>query len=390
MKKLFKNSLLFAAIALLSFSMTSCGGSNDEEKEEADKALKTAIVDQYLNHTIFPTYTNLANATDDLVAQLKALKENPTQDKLDKACEIFLNARAWWEKSEAFLFGAASDFGIDPHIDSWPLDETAFMTLMNNHAMLELLDAEDGDVVAGEQLGNALLGFHGIEYILFENGAEKKVNSLTDDELIYAVAVSGDLRNRCVQLEVSWKGSSASKEHQDLMEELEFNTTVNSSSNSYGDNMRKSGEAGSTYVTFTEALAAIIDGCIDISDEVGTSKIGKPHTGEDIHYVESPYSYNSITDFHNNIISVKNAYMGGNEGERNESNSVHNYMTTIDQKIDSEVLSAIENALTKINNMAAPFVNNINDPTAGEAMEACATLSEKLSNAKTALINYNR
>lgn len=390
MKKLFKNSLLFAAIALLSFSMTSCGGSNDEEKEEADKALKTAIVDQYLNHTIFPTYTNLANATDDLVAQLKALKENPTQDKLDKACEIFLNARAWWEKSEAFLFGAASDFGIDPHIDSWPLDETAFMTLMNNHAMLELLDAEDGDVVAGEQLGNALLGFHGIEYILFENGAEKKVNSLTDDELIYAVAVSGDLRNRCVQLEVSWKGSSASKEHQDLMEELEFNTTVNSSSNSYGDNMRKSGEAGSTYVTFTEALAAIIDGCIDISDEVGTSKIGKPHTGEDIHYVESPYSYNSITDFHNNIISVKNAYMGGNEGERNESNSVHNYMTTIDQKIDSEVLSAIENALTKINNMAAPFVNNINDPTAGEAMEACVTLSEKLSNAKTALINYNR
>lgn len=390
MKKLLKNSLLFAAIALLSFSMTSCGGSNDEEKEEADKALKTAIVDQYLNHTIFPTYTNLANATDDLVAQLKALKENPTQDKLDKACEIFLNARAWWEKSEAFLFGAASDFGIDPHIDSWPLDETAFMTLMNNHAMLELLDAEDGDVVAGEQLGNALLGFHGIEYILFENGAAKKVNSLTDDELIYAVAVSGDLRNRCVQLEVSWKGSSASKEHQDLMEELEFNTTVNSSSNSYGDNMRKSGEAGSTYVTFTEALAAIIDGCIDISDEVGTSKIGKPHTGEDIHYVESPYSYNSITDFHNNIISVKNAYMGGNEGERNESNSVHNYMTTIDQKIDSEVLSAIENALAKINNMAAPFVNNINDPTAGEAMEACVTLSEKLSNAKTALINYNR
>lgn len=390
MKKLFKNSLLLAAIAFLSFSMTSCGGSNNDEKEEADKALKTAIVDQYLNHTIFPTYTNLANATDDLVAQLKALKENPTQDKLDKACEIFLNARAWWEKSEAFLFGAASDFGIDPHIDSWPLDETAFMTLMNNHAMLELLDAEDGDVVAGEQLGNALLGFHGIEYILFENGAEKKVNSLTDDELIYAVAVSGDLRNRCVQLEVSWKGSSASKEHQDLMEELEFNTTVNSSSNSYGDNMRKSGEAGSTYVTFTEALAAIIDGCIDISDEVGTSKIGKPHTGEDIHYVESPYSYNSITDFHNNIISVKNAYMGGNEGERNESNSVHNYMTTIDQKIDSEVLSAIENALAKINNMAAPFVNNINDPTAGEAMEACVTLSEKLSNAKTALINYNR
>ena len=32
-------------------------------------------------------------------------------------CETFLEARAWWEKSEAFLYGAATDFGIDPHIE---------------------------------------------------------------------------------------------------------------------------------------------------------------------------------------------------------------------------------------------------------------------------------
>ncbi|MBP5782721.1 MAG: hypothetical protein J6W04_04195, partial [Bacteroidales bacterium] len=84
MKKLFKNSLLLAAIAFLSFSMTSCGGSNNDEKEEADKALKTAIVDQYLNHTIFPTYTNLANATDELVVQLKALKKDQLKTNLTK------------------------------------------------------------------------------------------------------------------------------------------------------------------------------------------------------------------------------------------------------------------------------------------------------------------
>ncbi|MBR6330441.1 MAG: peptidase M75, partial [Bacteroidales bacterium] len=77
---------------------------------------------------------------------------------MQAACDKFLEARAWWEKSEAFLFGAAGDYGVDPHIDSWPLDEDAFNTLMNSPAMIQALDAEDGDVVAGERLGNALLG----------------------------------------------------------------------------------------------------------------------------------------------------------------------------------------------------------------------------------------
>ena len=62
------------------------------------------------------------------------------------------------------------------------------------------------------------------------------------------------------------------------------------------------------------AMQQIIDGCMDISDEVGTSKIGKPHTGEDKNYIESPYSENSITDFYDNILSIQNSYMGGIDG----------------------------------------------------------------------------
>ena len=65
-----------------------------------------------------------------------------SQAALDKACSDWKTARAYWENSEAFLFGAAGDFGIDPHIDSWPLDEDAFNTLMNSPAMIEALDRE--------------------------------------------------------------------------------------------------------------------------------------------------------------------------------------------------------------------------------------------------------
>lgn len=386
MKTFIKALTILTAAVLLAVTFNACKKSNKTTEPTTDNdAVKTEIINQFLDHTVAPTYTKLALYTDNLVNDLKTLKDNMTQVNVDQACQTFLEARHWWEMSEAFLFGAASDFGIDPHIDSWPLDEDAFNNLMASPSMIAALDSEDGDVVAGEQLGNALLGFHGIEYVLFREGAPRPVAELTNNYMIYSVAVAGDLRNRCFQLEVSWLGDNAPASHREKMEELEFNTTVNGGDTSYGDNMRNAGQAGSTYVTLTQALQSIIDGSIDIADEVGTSKIGKPHTGEDPTYVESPYSQKSITDFYDNITSIKNAYMGGNEGECNESKSLHSYVKSIDSQLDNRIVEAINNALTKINGMAAPFVQNYSDPSAGEAMEACQDLSDVLSEAKNSI-----
>ena len=368
-------------------SVTSCG--KDDIIEEKNKETKEAIVKQYLNQTVYPTYGNLATEAQNLVDRLEALKENKTQANLDQATLSFLEARKWWEKSEAFLFGAASDFGIDPHIDSWPLDEDAFNNLMASPNMIEMLAGDEDGTVAGEQLGNALLGFHGIEYILFRDGQPRDVNEVNDDMLTYVVAVSRDLRNRCFQLEVSWN-ENAPAEHAELMEELELNTTVNGGSNSYGTNMLLAGQAGSTYATFTNALQAIADGCIDIADEVGTSKIGKPHTGEDPHYVESPYSQKSIIDFYDNVISIQNAYMGGIISNRDEDRSLHAYIADGNTTLDTKVVNAINNALEKINAMKAPFVLYYADESAGAAMEACQELSDVMAEVKEELANRDK
>ena len=389
MKKLFKSAAVVAASILLTVSVSSCNKDNQDASEEANKETKEAIVKQYLNHTVYPTYTNLANETDKLVENLEALKENMNQANVNTATETFLKARAWWEKSEAFLFGAANDFGIDPHIDSWPLDEDAFNNLMASPNMIASLANDEDGTVAGDLLSNALLGFHGIEYILFRDGQPRNVNEITDDMITYVVAVSRDLRNRCVQLEVSWN-ADAPQAHKDLMEQLEFNTTVIGSDNSYGQNMLQAGQAGSTYATFTNALEAIADGCIDIADEVGTSKIGKCHTGEDVSYVESPYSQKSITDFYDNILSIQSAYMGGNEGERDETLSVHNYIKDHNADLDTKAINAIENALAKINAMKAPFVQFYADASAGEAMAACQDLSDVMSEVKAEFAKIDR
>ena len=380
MKHLFKSAALVAASLLLAVNFSSCKDPQDNT-EEANKAQKEAIVKQYLNHTVYPTYASLAEKTDALVENLETLKANKTQANVNAATVTFLEARKWWEMSEAFLFGAASDFGIDPHIDSWPLDEDAFNNLMASPNMIAALANDEDGMVAGEQLGNALLGFHGIEFILFREGQPRNVNEISDDMMTYIVAVSRDLRNRCFQLEVSWN-ADAPQAHKDLMEELEFNTTVNGGDNTYGENMLQAGQAGSTFATFTNALEAIADGCIDIADEVGTSKIGKCHTGEDVTYVESPYSQKSITDFYDNITSIKNAYMGGMESQRDEVLSLHAYIQDNNKELDNKAMNAIENAMTKIQAMKAPFVQFYADASAGEAMEACQELSDVMAEVK--------
>lgn len=392
MKSLLKIPLLVAVATMMTCSFSACSDNDDPTPDtgtsETDAKFE-AIAKQYLDHTVYVTYKNLADETEQLVKDLQALKSSKTDANVKATYETFLEARAWWEKSEAFLYGAATDFGIDPHIDSWPLDLDGLQTALKNTEQVEAMGGEDGDIYAGEKLGNSLLGFHGIEYILFEDGSPKSVSKISDLHLTYAVAVAGDLRNRCWQLELSWRGESAVNADRvaKVANELELPYTVNSGEYSYGENMLNAGKAGSTYASWTLAMQAIIDGCKTIADEVGTSKIGKPYSGEDPAYIESPYSHKSILDFYDNIISIQNAYMGGIENERDETNSLHNYIAGVDKELDTKVVNAINNALTKINAMAAPFVNNIKDPSAGEAIKACQDLDAILSDVKTALRN---
>ena len=137
-------------------------------------------------------------------------------------------------------------------------------------------------------------------------------------------------------------------------------------------------------------MQAIADGCIDIADEVGTSKIGKPHTGEDPHYVESPYSQKSKEDFYDNILSIQNAYMGGIISNRDEDRSLHAYIASGNATLDAKAVNAINNALEKINAMKAPFVLYYADETAGAAMDACQELSEVMAEVKEELAKMDK
>lgn len=384
-----RNLIVFFAVVA---ALASCEQADPEDNTLKDQAFKT-IAENFINNTLAPTYSALAAESDKLVVELQNLEADRTQANLETVCATFLEARKQWEMSEAFLFGAATVCGIDPHIDSWPLDEDGYKSLMASPSMLSNLKGEGGAAWAGDNLGNGLLGFHGMEYILFSDGKAKDVKSIGDDQYTYLLAVAGDLRNHTVQLEVAWLGKNAPKAHQDLMKELEYEVTCDGSGFSYSENLLNAGQGGSSLPSWTGALQYIIDGSVTIADEVGASKIGKPYNpteSGDERYIESPYSWNSITDFYDNITSIANVYFGGVEGKRNEATSLHNWMKKNHPEEDSVLCAAIENALKQIGlgskddgeGMVYPFVKNIKNKATLEAIEACNKLVEALDAVK--------
>ena len=406
-----KTGMMMAMAAFISLGLSSCSDDNNENQgtenvQSVNEQKMEAIAQQYVSNTIYKTYAAIADATDQLYTQLanvadrfKANPESVSQSDIDKICSTFLTAREEWEKSEAFLYGAATDFGIDPHIDTWPLDADGLATALKNADQVAKLEGEDGIAYAGGKLGQELLGFHGIEFIIFRDGANRKIADLRAEEtneaftkigahvtglqeLIYATAVAGDLRDRCFQMEVAWN-ADAPQRHIDRVEEVELPFTVNGGSKSYGENMLAAGKAGSTYASWQEVMVTILQaGCENIANEVANTKIGNPYSGEDVNYIESPYSHKSFVDFRDNILSIENTLYGGRKGDgRDTSKSIIQYMK--DNSYSS--LSSLETAVTeaiaaleKCQSTLGSFVENVNNPLVGEAQKKVQTLDDEL------------
>ena len=186
MEKVFKLMLLIFAAITLPCTITSCSDNdNDDNSQSASErqAAMANIGEQYISSTVQNTYGYLATYTGNLYDELNAAitkydTGTLTQNDIDQICSTFKTARSYYESSEAFLFGAATDFGIDPHIDTWPLDVNALATTLKNSELVEKLKGEDGIAWAASNLGQGCLGFHGIEFVLFRNGGKRKRQGL--------------------------------------------------------------------------------------------------------------------------------------------------------------------------------------------------------------------
>ena len=349
------------AAVVTNFEAANLTIATAELNKEQETYLRN-VLSGLVSNVIVPTYTKLADDVEDLEKTLNGLTVSTiTQTQINKACEDFKSARENWERSEAFLMGAASDFDIDPTIDSWPLNRSLLLAYFNNGMNDEML--EDATI----------LGFHALEFILFRNGQPRKVAEFQGNdtyknfekitgaqELKYAQTISTLLKQRCFQLQVAWEGEkNASRVSVVKAAGLDYTTEAGLS---YGDNLILAGQENSksTFTSLEDAIAQVLSddegSCVGIANEVGTAKIANPFAAGDISYVESPYSYNSITDFQDNIRSIRNVWYGSTNGTP-ASISFYNFFQSVDaSNVNTSVTGAFNDAINKIGAMPAPFV----------------------------------
>ena len=155
-----------ALVNVLEKDLTSFISQHADDDEMAE------IVRTYVDQVVLPTYADLVSKTASLRQAIVTLGNQPSSANFKKAADLWIEAREPWETSEAFLFGPVADLGLDPNMDSWPLDVDAIKGVMESGKIEELIkwegeyDEDNEDIEAVQNVR----GFHTLEFLLFKDG----------------------------------------------------------------------------------------------------------------------------------------------------------------------------------------------------------------------------
>lgn len=350
--KHFTNKTILTIVALATLVFFSIGCSDDDTPTETPSSGYdfTEILKNVTDNTIVKTYGNLKVEAANIFTNVENFKTSGSQSDLNKAADSWKAARVEWESTEGFLFGPVSYKNYDPSLDSWPLDQAQLTQVLNSNFELNAEFILEG-------LGFTLRGFHTIEYLLFREGAPRTAADVTAREKEYLVAVTEVLRDETAAMHSDWV-------------------------NGFADEFKNAGKAGSRYISQVDAIEELIGGMEIIADEVGNGKIKDPVESQDVFDVESWFSWNSLTDFQNNMRSIENAYTSSGSGA-----SISDFIKSKNATLDTKVKTDINNAIAKIAAIPEPFRNNLTASQAKTAMIACNTLLVTLGEAKKLIKN---
>ena len=381
-----------AMMGLMAF--TACSSSSDDKKKDEPQPTEVtiqdaeydAIINQYVDNVVLPTYSDLKAKNSALYQAVVDFGDAPSNANFQAICDAWLVAREPWESSEAFLFGPVADLGLDPNMDSWPLDQEAIVKMLESQQWNEMEWTgdydEDDDAIAAAQ---NVRGFHTLEFLAFRDG---KARTLTDE------ATDGEAANAVYNAGNANAWAQYMRNTAQLLVD-DVTTLCDAWNNGYAAKFKA--HNGGDFTSGLSCIEQLIDGCIDIAGEVGQATIGDPYdlyvsgkTTEALYAVESWYSWHSRDDYTNNIYSIRNAYFGSRDGSVNK-NSLSALVAKYNSELDADVKAAITNAANAIQAIPQPFRNNINSKEAQEAMEACAELSDILEKElKPFLINHTK
>ena len=341
-----------ALVISLTALSTGCGDSQrDASRQNPDPTTastsesnpQAVVVADFADRVVIPTYQELVAKAEELSQAIDTFVNNPTQESLESAQQTWIATRVPWEQSEAFAFGPADALGFDGDLDDWPVNETDVQALLNSSDQLT------PEYV--KQLQTTQKGFHTIELLLFGTDNNKQASDFSERELQYLNVLAVAFNQTANDLVESWvNGVEGNPPYREVL------ATAGDSSNS-------------AYPSVEAAVEEIVQGMIGCLDEVANEKIGEPLATEETEGLESRFSQTSLNDFQNNLLSVRNAYLGS-LSESGSDQSLSSLVAQADPQLDQQVKQELETAIEAVNAIPKPIEQNINDQQALSQMEA--------------------
>lgn len=180
----------------------SLKGYIQRTKEVNSNDVLQPVLTGYVNIVVLPTYQALVEANTALYDAAQRFASSPSDEGFEAVCEAWLDAREPWETSEAFLFGPVDALGLDPNMDSWPLDQEAIVNILNS-GKFDNLTWSDGDSDDAIEAVQSVRGFHTMEFLVFKNGKARTLNDGTSTDptdLDYTTANARSWGNYMVQV----------------------------------------------------------------------------------------------------------------------------------------------------------------------------------------------
>lgn len=317
-------------VAIAPFAFLNCSSNDDSITADPNAGLYTEVLTDLSLDVITDTYEDLNAKAVVLKTAVNALTIGD-ETALTAVKEAWKATRSPWEQSEGFLYGPVDTGGIDPAMDTWPVDVTAMNAILNGSAAITPATLEQNQEARG---------FHLIEYLVWGINGNKAATALTAREIEYLKAAAQDLQNNTQLLYDGWKVSGGNFSRHFIL----AGTT---------------GTGG--YASQKDALEEIIDGMITIADEVSTGKIQTP-LDEGVSTEESRFSNNSKKDFADNMRSIKNIYLGDFNG--NTSKGLTDIVSVSNPTLDTAVKTKIDEAIAAIENIPGTFTNAVTNNTA--------------------------
>lgn len=328
------NYKVFITLLLVTVLLLGCSDDTTQPDEEIDKQ---ALLINYADNIIIPSFNELNEKTVNLKSAVSNLTTAYSIEKLDNVRNAYIELATTWQSCSMFGFGPANDIQLRQAINTFPTDTTLIFE-----------NIESGSYSLATSASFKAKGIPALGYLLSSEDIESNEEHFSDENLLSYM--------------------------NDLVDDIESNVSyVNNKWSDYREKFitNLGNDAGSS-------LSIMINEYVFDYEIAKRAKIGIPSGifGSVLPYnFEAPHSNLSATLLRNNLLAYKLFITGPTNNDPDKTDNMKEYLDAIsatrnDSELSTMIIEELDESIAMVGAFKEPMSEMVLDPSGKEKIDA--------------------